>query len=638
MNALPDTADTTDTLATLAARYGIAPAYHDIWGKLHPISPTSCAALLAAMRIDPAQGGAVRHAPPGNTSSDIGRCHQPEAFAKGERLWGLAVQLYGVRSRRNWGMGDFTDLATLLEFTAAAGGDLVGLNPLHALFPDNPAHISPYSPSHRGFLNVLYIDVEAVPELATCESAKRRLASVDFLRELASLRAARHVDYPGVARAKFAILRELFSQFCIAGGPRGAEFAAWRTERGEHLERFARFEALQSHFRQQDAACWGWPAWPPAYRDPASPAVAEFAAAHADEVSWHAWLQWIADAQLAACAERARTLGMAVGIYRDLAVGANPGGAEVWSAREVFAVGDGRGGGAHAGAPPDEINLMGQDWGLPPFIPHALAEADFAPFIDILAANMRHAGALRIDHVMGLMRLFWVPAGCPASEGAYVAYPFEAMLGCVVEASRRAACLIIGEDLGTVPEGFRERLALAGIFSYHPLIFERSPDAQFRLPAEITSQGIVAAGTHDLPTLAGFWNGEDLRERVRLNLFPSEEVRARTATERDWDRGRLLWALEREHLLPPGVSKDPAAMPEISVETLAAVHAYLARSQAQLFAVQAEDLLGVREQANLPGTLEDQHPNWQRKLPLPLEDWAGDAEVMAVLDATRRER
>ena len=628
-------------LRALAARYGIADAYHDIWGGRHATSDAACAALLAAMRLPPERlaadpdgllAEAPASAPAALLPTEMPHCHQPAVLAGGGRLWGLAVQLYGVRSRRNWGIGDFGDLGALLEFTAAAGGDLVGVNPLHALFADNPAHISPYRPSHRGFLNVLYIDVTAVPEFAAGAATRRRVASADFQRELAALRDSACVDYPGVAATKFAILRELFVHFRATGGARAQAFAAWRTEQGAALEAYARFEAMQGHFRARDAAVWGWPAWPAEYRDPASPAVAAFAAAHAAEVDWHAWLQWLADAQLAACATRARELGMAIGIYQDLAVGADPGGAEIWSAQAVFADG------AHAGAPPDEINLMGQDWGLPPFIPHRLRAADYRPLIDILRASMRHAGALRIDHVMGLMRLFWVPDDMPASEGTYVAYPFEDMLAVVAQASQAHRCLVIGEDLGTVPDGLRDRLRTAGILSYHPLIFERTPDSQFRLPADIPPQGLVAAGTHDLPTLAGFWSGDDLRERTRLMLFPSDELRQRIVTERDRDRGRLLWALERENLLPAGAGKAPAALPELTPAVGAAVHAYLARSPSMLLVIQPEDMLGMREQFNLPGTLENQHPNWQRKLPLSIEDWAGDASIAAVLEAVRRER
>ncbi len=618
----------TDALQRLAERLGIADAYHDIWGHRHPTAAYTQQALLAAMHLpperiadDPAglladlpEQEMTPFLPPGSPE----RCHTPAAISSGRRLWGLTVQLYALRSQRNWGIGDFTDLARLVELTAAAGGDVIGLNPLHALFPDNPAHISPYSPSHRSFLNVLYIDVEAVPGFAACERARRRVASTDFQKRLAALRAAEVVDYVGVARAKLGILRELFDHARANSGACLAGFALWREAQGESLERHALFEALQAHFRAADEAVWGWPAWPEAYRDPASPAVAAFAAEHATALDWHAWLQWLADEQLAAVAARAKELGMAIGLYRDLAVGASPGGSEVWQYQHIFADG------ASTGAPPDELNLLGQDWGLPPFVPHRLREADYAPFIEVLRANMRHAGALRIDHVMALMRLFWVPRDVPATEGAYVAYPFDDLLGLVARESAEARCLVIGEDLGTVPEGFRERLFDAGILSYHPLIFERYEDGQFRLPADMPPQALVAASTHDLPTLAGFWRGIDLDVRTQLHLFPSDELRQRLTTERTWDRGRLLWALERENLLPEGVDKNPAAIPALTPALIASIHAYLARSAAQLMVVQPEDIFGITEQINVPGTLEHQHPNWQRKLPLPLEDWPTD--------------
>lgn len=556
------------------------------------------------------------------------RCHQPEAIQHGGRIWGLTVQLYGVRSQRNWGIGDFTDLAQLVELTGQAGGQIVGVNPLHALFPDNPAHISPYSPSQRGFVNVLYLDVEAVPEFATCAPAQRRLASADFQAKLKALRKATLVDYVGVAQVKLEILELLFTHFLAGTGKRSATFSAWRTAQGAELENHARFAALQAHFRATNGS-WGWPAWPEEYRNPHSPAVATFAAEHAEAVAYHAWLQWLADEQLSAVAARAEKNGMAAGLYQDLAVGTNPGGAESWAWQEVLADG------AHAGAPPDEINLMGQDWGLPPFVPHRLRDVAYAPLIDILRANMKHAGALRIDHVMGLMRVFWVPAGIAATEGAYVHYPFEDMLGIVALESQRNRCLVIGEDLGTVPDGFRPRLAECGVLSYHPLMFERSQDGNFRLPAEVPQQALVAAGTHDLPTLCGYWKGEDIEIRNELKLFPCEEVRQHLITERGWDRGRMLWALERENLLPPGVSKEAA---EISPATVAALHAYLARSPAQIMVIQPEDIFGVIEQPNLPGTLEHQHPNWQRRLPLSIEKWASQASFAAITAAVQAER
>jgi (1->4)-alpha-D-glucan 1-alpha-D-glucosylmutase len=556
------------------------------------------------------------------------RCHQPEAIQHGGRIWGLTVQLYGVRSQRNWGIGDFTDLGQLVELTGQAGGHIVGVNPLHALFPDNPAHISPYSPSQRGFVNVLYLDVEAVPEFTNCAPAQRRLASADFQARLKAVREATLVDYVGVAQLKFEILELLFTHFLDETGKRSAAFGAWRTTQGLELENHARFAALQAHFRATNGS-WGWPAWPEDYRNPHSPAVAAFAAEHAEAVAYHAWLQWLADEQLSAVAACAEKNGMAAGLYQDLAVGTNPGGSESWAWQDALADG------AHAGAPPDEINLMGQDWGLPPFVPHRLRDVAYAPLIDILRANMKHAGALRIDHVMGLMRVFWVPAGIAATEGAYVHYPFEDMLGIVALESQRNRCLVIGEDLGTVPDGFRPRLAECGVLSYHPLMFERSQDGNFRLPAEIPQQALVAAGTHDLPTLSGYWKGEDIEIRTELNLFPCEEVLQRLITERGWDRGRLLWALERENLLPPDASKEAA---EISPATVAALHAYLARSPAQIMVIQPEDIFGVIEQPNLPGTLEHQHPNWQRRLPLSIEKWASQASFAAITAAVQAER
>jgi (1->4)-alpha-D-glucan 1-alpha-D-glucosylmutase len=632
----------TDTLQTLAERLGIAADYHDIWGHRHVTATYTQQALLAAMHLpderiadDPAGLLAeypLQDAQPFLPPDTPARCHVPAAIRAGRRLWGLTVQLYSLRSQRNWGIGDFTDLAQLVELTAAAGGDVIGLNPLHALFPDNPSHISPYSPSHRGFLNVLYIDVEAVPGFSACETARRRLASADFQARLQALRDTGVVDYVGVARAKFDILRALFDHARANSGACLAGFALWREARGETLERHTLFEALQAHFRAQDETVWGWPAWPEEYRDPDSPAVAAFAAEHATDLDWHAWLQWLADEQLAAVATRASELGMAIGLYRDLAVGASPGGSEVWCWQDVFADG------ASTGAPPDELNLLGQDWGLPPFVPHRLRDVAYAPFIEVLRANMRHAGALRIDHVMALMRLFWVPRDVPATEGAYVAYPFDDLLGLVARESTQAGCLVIGEDLGTVPPGFRERLFDAGVLSYHPLLFERYPDGQFRLPADMPPQALVAASTHDLPTLAGLWQGVDIEVRTQLHLFPSDELRQRLTTERAWDRGRLLWALKRENLLPAGVDKDPAALPQLTSEVIAAIHAYLARSPAQLMVVQPEDIFGVAEQINVPGTLEHQHPNWQRKLPLSLEDWPEDdrfRQTVAALKAGR---
>ncbi len=563
-------------------------------------------------------------------------CYQPDAVKGENRVWGPAVQLYGLRSRHNWGIGDFGDLLSLVDLTADAGGGVVGVNPLHALFPDDPGRISPYSPSSRCFVNFLYLNVEAVPEFAECEAARRLAASERFQARLRRLRGSDEVDYLEVAAAKREVLELLYRHFRDHHLPndshRARAFHLFREAGGEALERHARFDALQAHFRRDNPAVWGWPAWPEEYRHPEAPAVAAFAAEHHEDVAFFAWLQWLADEQLAAAGRQSWRRGLGVGLYQDLAVGVNPGGSEAWVFQDVFAAG------AHAGAPPDDFNLLGQDWGLPPFVPHRLREAGYAPLIAVLRANMRHGGALRIDHVMGLARVFWVPAGLTAAHGAYVAYPLEEMLGIVALESQRNRCMVIGEDLGTVPEGFRPRLAMAGVLSYRPFLFERTAEGGFKPPSGYPRQALVTLSTHDLPTLRGFWRGHDLDTRSALQLFPSEDMRGRLVVERAQDRAYFLMALEREGLLPEGASIHPISVPDITPPFMAAIQTFLARTPAQVMVVQPDDILGVVEQANLPGSHDGQHPNWRRRLPLDIEDWRGDARFAAVGEALRSER
>jgi (1->4)-alpha-D-glucan 1-alpha-D-glucosylmutase len=357
-----------------------------------------------------------------------------------------------------------------------------------------------------------------------------------------------------------------------------------------------------------------------------------FANEHAEAVEYSAWLQWLADEQLTALGQQSWRRGVGVGLYQDLAVGVNPGGSEAWAWQGAFA------GAAYVGAPPDEFNPVGQDWGLPPLVPHRLREAAYAPFIAMLRANMRHCGALRIDHVMGLARLFWVPVGRPATEGAYVNYPLADLLAIVALESQRNRCMVIGEDLGTVPDGFRPRLATAGVLSYRPFLFERSEDGNFKPPAEYPRQALVAVSTHDLPTLKGFWKGHDIDTRAALQLFPDEAQFDHMVVERAQDRARFLMALKHADLLPEGASVHPFSVPEITQPFVVAIHAFLARTPAQLLVVQPEDILGAVEQANLPGSRDDQHPNWRRRLPLDLEDWPEDGRFGAVGEQLINER
>ncbi len=543
------------------------------------------------------------------------RSYEPAVLSRGSRLWGVAVQLYTLRSQANWGIGDFGDLETLVRRCAPHGAAFIGLNPLHALFPANPAHFSPYSPSTRHFLNVLYIDVEQVPEFAECLAAGRAVAEPQFQAELARLRATANVDYPGVARAKLPVLRLVHRHFAAEhlarASERAAAFRMYVQERGEPLRLHALHDAIDEHLRAQDAGrYWGWPAWPAELRDPQHPGAREFESAHHELVEFHAWMQWVADEQLAQVQQLARDLGMALGLYGDYAVGVNPAGSETWSDQQVYRMGAG------VGAPPDPLALKGQDWGIPPQDPHALIAERYRPFRDLVAANMRHFGALRLDHVMALFRQWWVPVGLGANDGGYVHYPLDDLMSVLALESAQHRCLVVGEDLGTVPDEMRHAMAEGAVYSYKVLLFEKHADGRFRRPEEYVRRAIATVTTHDLPTLRGYWEGRDLALRDRLSLFPGEEIRRYVLDERVRDRAQLLAALESVGLRPTDCAGPEAPYGESLAR---AVHLYLARSAAALVVLQVEDLMGMADPVNVPGT-SDEHANWQRKVTEGLED------------------
>ncbi|SMH58649.1 4-alpha-glucanotransferase [Azospirillum agricola] len=555
------------------------------------------------------------------------RCLTVEEVMPAGRTWGIGLQLYALRSARDWGVGDFGDLGAFAETAAGLGAGLVGLNPLHALFPADPNHIGPYSPSSRTFLNILYIDVDAVPELAATPDAQARIASGPFQEALARARAAELVDYPAVSGLKLPVLEALHATFRALdpAHPRKAAFEAFRQAMGEGLERHALFEALHEHFYRRDPSLWMWRNWPAAFQTPDSPEVQAFAAERAERVGFFAYLQWEADRQLGEAAERGRRAGLGIGFYRDLAVAAHPGGAAAWADSAILVQG------ANVGAPPDQFNLKGQNWGLSPLSPLGLREAAYAPFVALLRANMRHAGALRIDHVMALQHLFWIPED--GSDGAYVAYPFHDLLRIVALESRRNRCLVIGEDLGTVPEGFRPALERAGILSYRVLYFERSAEGGFKAPGEYPVEAMATVSTHDLATFKGFWTGRDLEWRRDLDLYPDAASRDKDIWDRGVDRWRLLQALAREGLRPASYPNDEGDQP-FRPELAAAVHAYMARTPSRIVMAQIEDALGETEQPNLPGTV-DQHPNWRRRLTKPVEELSGNAEVERIVAPLR---
>jgi (1->4)-alpha-D-glucan 1-alpha-D-glucosylmutase len=562
-------------------------------------------------------------------------CYIPGALTGEGRVWGPAVQLYALRSQRNWGIGDFTDLKSLVEWCAETGAGIVGLNPVHALFPHNPAHLSPYSPSSRLFLNILYLDVEAIPEFAECSEAQHSTHIADFRQFIEELRSSKFVEYGSVSAVKVRVLEMLYRHFrlhCLeTDSERGRAFRAFQEASGDALYKNALFQTLQEHFHHEDPRIWGWPAWPEAYQDPLSDAVSDFAASHVERIEFFQYLEWEADRQFGIAARRCLELGLRVGLYEDLALSVDRGGAEAWANQHLYATG------VSIGSPPDDSNLFGQNWGLPPFVPERLTDAAYGPFIATLRRSMYHAGALRIDHVMGLMRLFWIPPGSSAADGAYVHYPFEDLLGVLALESQRNRCLVIGEDLGTVPDVVREAMDRYGIFSYRVFYYEKDRQDNQKPPYDYPERALVTVGTHDMPTLAGFWTSRDLAVRSALNLFPFPDLKEKQTAARVRDRAAILAALDREGLAPAGMSLDPFRTMEVTDDLVQAIHIYVARSKSKVMMIQIEDLLGQEDQVNLPGTV-DEHPNWRRKLTMDLEDLRNHDRVNRVFEAIRRER
>lgn len=540
------------------------------------------------------------------------RCYVPPRMT-GRRAWGMMLQLYSLKSHSDWGIGDFGDLKMLIDRVAAADGDAIGLNPLHTLFLDQPEDASPYSPCSRLFRNPLYLDVTAIADFAECEEARALAQSSEFVRTIEAGRGAEFVKYKAVAELKLPVLQFLHDHFIAkhADDARGAAFRSYIAQGGRDLEGLATFQTLSEHYQTHD-----WSRWPTAKQDPASSATAEFRQQHAERISFFQYLQWQCEEQFASAAEQARSRGMAVGLYNDLAVSVDSSSADHWGHQRQFA------GGARVGAPPDPFNEKGQDWGVVPLNPLRLRETAFDYFRSLLRANMRHAGALRIDHVMGLTRLFLIPPGATPAGGAYVRYPLTELLAIAALESQRHRCMIIGEDLGTVPAGFRERLAEASIFSSRVLYFERQNE-QFKPPRDYPGLAAVSVSTHDLATFHGFWEGDDILAKSRLGLFknPEEESGARSA--RVNDKRQLLQALAAEGLLPVGVSPENAGQVTWTPQLTQAVHAYLARSPSSLFMVQMDDFTGQVHQTNLPGSVTE-YPNWRRRLVRPLEELGAD--------------
>ena len=521
------------------------------------------------------------------------RAHAPRG-----RTWGIALQIYTLRSERNAGIGDFADLRAVCRLLGARGASYVGINPLHAPFRGDAEAASPYAASSRRWLNWLYVAVDDVPEAREAR-VRAILEHPDRRENLADLRASADVEYASVAEAKDELLRACFAAL-DAHPARRREFAAWCEEQGEPLRRFAVFEALVARFGRDLAA------WPAAYRSPGSPDVALFAAAGQSEVSYAKYLQWLAAEQLAATADDAARHG--VRLYRDLAVGVDANAADVWADGAAYVEG------VSVGAPPDVLNTLGQDWGLPPLDPRALARDGYAELIALLEANCERAGALRIDHAFSLARLYWIPRGADARSGTYVSYPFDDLCGVVALVSRRTGCVVIGEDLGTVPSGFREKARENGILSYRILFFERRKDGSFASPAEYPALALAASGTHDLATIPAWLHGDDIALRDRFGLI--RRPLADEYAERARERTMLVGALIKHGDLAPEAREDATAI-------VIAANRYLAATPCAIVMAQLDDIVGERAPVNVPGTSHE-YPNWRRKLHASIEAIASD--------------
>jgi glycogen operon protein len=546
-------------------------------------------------------------------------CYRPDWLRAGERVFGIAHQLYSLRRDPDTGIGDFSDLARLVEHAGKAGADVVGLNPLHALFPLRPGHASPYAPSSRLWLNTMFLDVSRMDGYA----GERTIGDSARAVENGTL-----VDYTDVSKRKLALFRTLYERFRDTGpAARKEAFARFREERGASLAGFATFCALDAHFDGQFPQ-----QWPAAYQSPGSPQVAQFVRDRADEVAFHAWLQWQADEQLKRADDACATAGLKVGLYGDLAVGVASDGADAWADPDIFMRR------VSFGAPPDAFNADGQNWCMPPMNPRLMARAGYRPFIDMLRENMRHYGALRMDHVMWLQRMFVIPGGEHASKGTYLRFPFEDLLAILALESTRAQCLVIGEDLGTVPVGFRERMELETILSYRLMRFERHYDGSFKRPQEYPYLALATPSSHDLPTLIGFFTGLDLEIGREIGLIRDDEALLAARRSRRQDCVALIEGLIAQGVIDRARDWNQyAERPELLEPLAEAVQVYLAHSKAALMMLNLEDLAGSPHQVNVPGTVNEV-PNWRRRLDFDAAKLATDAKLGALFARVKAAR
>lgn len=624
---------TARRLGELARRYGIA--LGPVGSRPGALADEVTIKVLTSLGIDASSDSvigaslaqAARRPAPVLRAAVGKECYLPDWLERG-RAWGISLQLYELRSSRNWGIGDFADLDAFSRIAASAGADFVGVNPLHALFVSDADRCSPFSPSNRLFLNPLYIAVDQVP---------------GYLQDLGDeevaegLRNREMVDYRGVAALKIGALRRLWATWQQGIGQTSPwtvdDFQNFRSHRGEALSRHALFEAISAAMVAGNGSS-GWKGWPEQLRSVDSPAVKAFAKAHESEVVFHAWLQWVAHTQLARSAAAARRAGLRIGLYLDFAVGETPDGSASWSDPGLSV------GGMSIGAPPDLFTALGQDWGLAPPSPLEMARTGFSRYRQMNDVLMRHAGALRIDHAMSLWQLFFVPEGGTPHQGAYVRYPVEELLGILADQSRHHQTIVIGEDLGHVPPGFREVMQQMAILSYRILYFEKHGE-DFIAPGAYPRLALACLSTHDLPTLSGWWQGDDIERRLQHGFINKAAARAqrvtRTAERIAMMRSMLEAGALRED--DPSVTKTSKKNSgnDLPVELAVAAHRFVAKTPSVLAGIRLADLTGESRPTNLPGT-SDSYPNWRLKSSVLLDDLPDSALFVAITGAAAAER
>ena len=552
------------------------------------------------------------------------RCYSVADALQAEpaRAWGLGVQLYSVRRPGDGGFGDTQALENLARSAGERGADALAISPMHAMFSSDNHRYSPYSPSSRLFLNSLY----AAPGTILGERAvSSAIEAADLGPTLEHLESLPLVDWPAAAEAKHKLFRALYEGFSSGEHPLHADLGSFRHAGGEALENHCRFEALQAHCARQGEP-QDWRQWPVQWQDPRSSAIAEFADTHKEEVGYYAFCQWLIARSLERAQTAARSSGMRIGLVADLAVGADGAGSQAWSRQDELLSS------LTVGAPPDILNRAGQGWGISAFSPEGLQRSGFRAFIEMLRANFAHAGGLRIDHILGLQRLWVIPQGELPSDGAYLQFPLDDLLRLLSLESHRHKAVVLGEDLGTVPDGLREKLAAREILGMRVLLFEQHDTGHFKSLMEWPDNALATTSTHDLSPLNGWWRARDIDWNNRLELIDSH-------TEQQWRASREQ---ERHGLRQLLEQQDPASFTgegEESDQLIDAAVRFLGHTRAPLVLLPMEDALGTEEAPNLPGTI-DSHPNWRRRFSAPAQDLLDDTDAARRLEllATARQQ